>query len=113
MAELEQYKDLIQKILTEYHDWVSGSSNLTDESCLIFDEKNDHYIWLILGWEGKKHIRNTQAHIRIKNEKIWIEEDWTEEGIANELLKLGVDATDIVLGFHPPEERKYTEFAIA
>ncbi|MFB2978905.1 XisI protein [Microseira sp. BLCC-F43] len=113
MAQLEQYRGLIKKILTEYHDWVSGSSNLTDESCLIFDEKNDHYIWLFLGWEGKKHIRNTQAHIRIKNEKIWIEEDSTEEGIATELLRLGVPARDIVLGFHPPEERKYTEFALA
>ena len=113
MDKLEQYRGLIKKILTEYHHWVSGSSNLTDESCLIFDDKSDHYIWLFLGWEGKKHIRKIQAHVRIKNEKIWIEEDWTEEGIANELLKLEVPMSDIVLGFHSPEERKYTDFALA
>lgn len=111
MAQLEQYRDLIKKILIEYHNWVSGSSNLTDESCLVFDEKNDHYIWLFLGWQDKKRISNIHVHIRIKNEKIWIEEDWTEEGIATELLRLGVPSSDIVLGFHAPEARKFTEFA--
>lgn len=113
MAQLEQYRCLIKKILTEYHEWVSGSSNLTDESCLIFDETHDHYLWMLLGWQGKKKINNTQVHIRIKNEKIYIEEDWTEEGIATELLREGLSNHDIVLAFYPQEERKYTEFAIA
>ena len=112
MAQLEGYRDLIKKILTEYHNWVSGSSNLTEESCLIFDEKNDHYIWLFLGWEGKKHIRNTQVHIRIKNNKIWIEEDWTEHGIANDFLEAGVPKADIVLAFYAPQDRVHTEFAV-
>ena len=53
------------------------------------------------------------VHIQIKSNKIWIEEDWTEEGMASELLKLGVPASDIVLGFHPPEARQFTEFALA
>ncbi|MEA5560934.1 element excision factor XisI family protein, partial [Planktothrix agardhii] len=47
------------------------------------------------------------------NDKIYIEEDWTEEGIANELLTEGVPKEDIVLAFHDPETRKLTEFAIA
>lgn len=38
---------------------------------------------------------------------------WTEEGIANELLRKGVPKEDIVLAFHPPDVRKYTEFATA
>lgn len=63
--------------------------------------------------QGKKRTNNIQVHIRIKDNKIWIEEDWTEEGIANELLKLNVPASDIVLAFHLPEDRKYTDFAIA
>ncbi len=113
MDTLEHYPMLIKKILTEYHDWVSGSSNLTEESCLIFDDNHDHYIWMFLGWENKRQINHTQVHIRIKNEKIYIEEDWTEEGIATELLNLGVPRKDIVLAFYPPEERKFTEFAIA
>ena len=41
--------------------------------------------------------------MRIKNEKIYIEEDWTEEGMANELLSKNVPKEDIVLAFHDPE----------
>jgi hypothetical protein len=52
-------------------------------------------------------------HVRIKNNKIYIEEDWTEEGIATELLREGVPKEDIVLAFHDPETRKFTEFAVA
>jgi hypothetical protein len=51
--------------------------------------------------------------VRIKNEKIYIEEDWTEECIATELLREGVPKEDIVLAFHDPETRKFTEFAVA
>jgi hypothetical protein len=41
------------------------------------------------------------------------EEDWTEEGIATELLRECVPKEDIVLAFHDPETRKFTDFAIA
>ncbi len=59
------------------------------------------------------------VHIRIKNHKIWIEEDWTEEGIATDLLNAGVPQSDIVLAFHPLSDayggklRALTEFATA
>ncbi|PSB04429.1 XisI protein [Merismopedia glauca] len=113
MDKLEKYRTLLKKILNEYHQWVSGSSNLTDESCLVFDETHDHYLWLFMGWEGKKKVKNIQVHVCIKDQKIWIEEDWTEAGITTDLLRQGVPNSDIVLAFHPPEERKFTEFATA
>ncbi|NEP85932.1 MAG: XisI protein [Okeania sp. SIO2C2] len=112
MDKLEKYRNYIKNILTEYHEWVLGSTNLDRESCLVFDEIHDQYFWLFMGWEGKKKIRNIQVHIRIKNEKIYIEEDWTEEGIANELLRENVPKEDIVLAFHDPETRKLTDFAV-
>jgi len=43
----------------------------------------------------------------------WIEQDWTEKGIATELLESGVPNEDIVLGFRHPERRPLTEFAVA
>ena len=49
----------------------------------------------------------------VKRYKIWIEEDWTEEGVATYFLEHGVPNQDIVLGFQPPQMREYTEFAAA
>ena len=51
------------------------------------------------------------VHIDIINDKIWIQRDGTEDGIATELLSAGVPKDRIVLGFRSPEMRKHTEFA--
>ncbi len=51
-------------------------------------------------------------HVDIRDGKIWIQHDGTEEGIANDLMAAGVPQSDIVLGFHPPSERAYTPFAV-
>jgi hypothetical protein len=112
MDKLENYRSLIKKILTEHDDLANRSSKKKYETFLVFDETHDHYLWMSLDWLNQKRINNTNVHIRIKNEKIYIEQDWTEEGIANELLNEGVPKSDIVLAFHDPETRKFTEFAV-
>ncbi|MFM7599608.1 MAG: XisI protein [Pseudanabaena sp.] len=113
MDRLDKYRGVIKKILTEYHSWASNSDIRDRESCLVFDEAHDQYFWFLMGWEGNRKYRNIQVHIRIKNQKIYIEDDWTEEGIANELLREDIPKSDIVLAFHDPETRKLTEFAVA
>lgn len=114
MDKLAKYRLLVQKILSKYEELASKTPNpLGVDSILAFDEHRDQYLWLQTGWNDDRKIRGITVYIRIKNEKIYIEEDWTEAGIADELLKEGVPKTDIVLAFHDPETRKFTEFAIA
>ncbi len=113
MDKIMQYRELIKNIITEYDRLVHKSPDYHSETCLVFDETHDHYLWLTVDWQEDKRLKSTHVHIRIKNEKIYIEEDWTEEGIANELLREDVPKEDIVLAFHDPETRKLTEFAVA
>ena len=113
MDKLVNYREVIKKLLTDHDDFANRSSKKKYQTCLIFDENHDHYLWMSIDWVNKKRINNTHVHIRLKNEKIYIEEDWTEEGIATELLREGVPKEDIVLAFHDPETRKLTEFAVA
>lgn len=54
-----------------------------------------------------------RIYVCLKHNKIWIEEDWTEDGVATDFLNAGVPKDDIVLAFHPPHLRQYTEFATA
>jgi hypothetical protein len=114
MDKLTHYRHIIQKILTEYEALASQTPNPEGvDSILGFDEKRDQYLWLQTGWHQNKKIRGITVYVRIKNEKIWIEEDWTEEGIATDLLREGIPQSDIVLSFHSPEKRQFTEFATA
>ena len=114
MDKLENYRSIVKKILTEYDKIASQTPNVSGvDTVLSFDEERDQYLWFDIGWNERKRVQAISVYIRIKNEKIYIEEDWTEEGIATELLKEGVPKEDIVLAFHDPQTRKYTDFAIA
>jgi hypothetical protein len=55
----------------------------------------------------------TAIHLEIINGKVWVQYDGTEDGITDELLKAGIPKEHIVLGFHEPEVRPYTGFAIS
>lgn len=59
-----------------------------------------------------KRCYGVVLHIDIIDGKIWIQQDGTEIGSANELVELGVPRQDIVLGFDPPNLRQYTDFAM-
>jgi hypothetical protein len=59
-----------------------------------------------------KRCYGVVLHIDIIDGKIWIQQDGTELGSANELVELGVPRQDIVLGFDTPNLRQYTDFAM-
>jgi hypothetical protein len=113
MDNLTHYKNVIKQILTEYQR-ISAQVPVFDvDEVLMFDDERSHYLWFNVGWKQGKRVKGISVYVRIKNEKIYIEEDWTEEGIATDLLREGVSQSDIVLAFHPLEKRQFTEFAIA
>ncbi|NEO95782.1 MAG: XisI protein [Moorea sp. SIO3G5] len=112
MDRLKHYREIVQEVLTEYHH-INQKSGSTTESALAFDQLQDQYLLLLMGWWKDERIKSVMIHIRLKDNKIWIEEDWTEDGVATDLLQKGIPPEEIVLAFHPPHLRQYTEFAIA
>jgi hypothetical protein len=113
MEKLGFYQNTIKKILTEYESISSQVPQPGIDELLMFDDQRGQYMWFNIGWQGGERIKAISVYMRIKNGKIYIEEDWTEEGMANELLREGVPKEDIVLAFQAPEARKFTEFAVA
>jgi hypothetical protein len=113
MDKITRYRLLIKELLSQEADFVNRVSQSGLETYAILDDAHDHYLLLRAGWEHKKRIRTIIIYLRLHNGKIWVEEDWTEEGITSRLLEAGVPKEDIVLGFHAPEMRPLTEFAVA
>ncbi len=112
MEKIIHYQNAIKQILIEY-ERISAQVPVPDvDEVLMFDDERKQYLWFNIGWRQGKRIKVISVYMRIKNEKIYIEEDWTEEGMANELLRLGVPKEDIVLAFQPPEMRKFIDCAI-
>ncbi len=113
MDKLTEYPKLIKGILSEYTELSNRHHNSDIETFLIVDELKAHYIWMNLGWQGGERVAGMTVYVRIVDGKFWIEEDWTEDGIANDLVDAGVSKEDIVLAFHEPKMRQYTDFAVA
>jgi len=112
MDKLTTYRSLIQRALTEYATLVNRQQKPGIETVCVFDEKRDHYLLLTVGWLEAQRVRNTTLYVRLRDEQFWVEEDWTEEGIAPELVRAGVPKEDIVLAFHAPYKRPYTGFGV-
>ncbi|MFN8489130.1 MAG: XisI protein [Caldilineaceae bacterium] len=112
-TKLEHYRTIIKEALCAYAGLLQRANKPGVETVTVFDEAQDHYLLHTIGWADRKHVWNTTLYVRIRNGKFYIEIDWTEEGIATELLAAGVPKEDIVLAFHHPSMRPYTEFAVA
>ncbi len=113
MDKITQYRQLIKSLLTKHAELVGSQSTPPMETILSLDEEHDQYIWLQMGWQKYHRVHGVTLHLRLHNDKIWIEQDWTENGIATDLLKAGVANEDIVLGFRHPERRIDSQFAVA
>ena len=109
MANVDLYRQHIQNLLSQH------ASLVWDERIqaqTIFDTERDHYQLVYVGWRNQRRIYGPVLHLQIMDNKIWIQQDGTEVGIANELVELGVPKQDIILGFDPPNMRQLSDFAI-
>jgi hypothetical protein len=110
MDKLEKYRHYIKSIIEEYSQYKPSYGDV--ELQVIIDKEHNHYQLMTVGWNGEKRIHGIMLHIDIKDGKIWIQHNGTERRIAQDLLELGVPKQDIVLAFHSPTRRKYSDFAV-
>jgi hypothetical protein len=111
MDTLDAYRQIIENVLMEYTNIPYAYGDIHTEP--IFDRQSDRYLLVNVGWEGGRRIHSSLVHIDIINGKVWIQRDGTEDGVASELVTAGISKDKIVLGFHPAEVRKYTDYAVA
>ncbi|MBR8826611.1 MAG: XisI protein [Gomphosphaeria aponina SAG 52.96 = DSM 107014] len=107
---VKKYSQIIEKILKDYAEFLADEEVKNE---LIFDEKNNRYLLVETGWQNDYRIYGTLLHLDLIDNKVWIQHDGTEDGIADELVKEGIPKEHIILAFKPPEIRPYTGFAIS
>lgn len=111
MDKLEHYRKTIREIIQAYAQYKPARGDVQIE--IVFDEANDHYELMYSGWNGPYRIHGPVLHLDIRNDKIWIQHDGTEDGVANDLIKAGISRDQIVLAFKSPDLRRHTDFAVA
>ena len=110
MEKLEKYRDLVKKLINKYGQYKPKYGDIEVQK--IFDTQGDHYQLMNVGWHGNRRLRGCVLQIDLKSDKIWIQHDGTEIGVANELVEWGVPKEDIILAYYAPYRRQYTGFAV-
>ena len=111
LEKLDRYGSYIEEILQSYARVSYSNAEITNIP--IVDRDRHHFLLVSEGWEGKRRIHRTLAHLEIRDLKIWVHFDGMAESVVEQLLTVGVAKEDIVLAFHPPHVRELGDFAIA
>ncbi|OQX26271.1 MAG: XisI protein [Desulfobacteraceae bacterium IS3] len=108
MAFLDTYRNIICQKLSDYAKIPYAYGEIKIQT--VFEKETDCYLILTVGWQADRRIHGCLVHIDIIGDKLWIQRDGTEYGIAEELADAGIPRENIVLGFHPSDIRKYTDY---
>ena len=110
MEKLTNYREIIEQLLLAHSRFKSAYGEI--DTSISFDRERDRYQLISIGWETGRRVYGCVIHVDLKGDKIWIQQDGTEVGVANELVDRGIPSQDIVLGYQTPNARRRTEFAL-
>src|SRR5947209_3023761 len=110
MDKLKRYREMVSLLVDEYASYKPSHGSIESEG--VKDLDKDHYEVMHVGRDGQRRVHGSVVHIDIINGKVWVQHDGTSRPVAEELLAAGIPREDIVLGFHPPDVRPLTEFAV-
>jgi hypothetical protein len=113
MGIVTNHSDTVRQILTRVAEHLKRLPKPEVETLLIEDPTQGVFMLRRLGWHAGQRVDNTVIFARVRDGKVWIEEDNTDLSFYDELARAGIPKSDIVLAFQPPELRHLTEFAVA
>lgn len=108
MERIEYLRSVIKRIIGEQLEATPDEPSV--DTLAIQDDESGNYLLVEVGWQSPRRIYNVIFHLHLKEGKIWVEQDWTEDGIANHLLTAGIQPEEIELGFQSPTMRAYIEW---
>jgi XisI protein len=111
MDRLEHYRQSLKTLLKDYADSMNANQGGEIEVETIFDTEKDHYLLLGVGWQQRKRVHHCILHFDIKDGKIWLQENNTDIEVDEDLIEMGISKQEIVIGFHHPTMREYSEYA--
>ena len=112
MDKISKYSQAIIEVLNSFASIKPGKPTAVSTQ-VVADTNNHHYLLMNVGWEGKKYIHHCIIHFDIIGDKVWLQQNWTDTLIADKLIELGVEKSDIVIGTDPEFIRPYNGFAVA
>ena len=78
MDSTESDRQLIESILREYARIPYAHGDIQIQT--VFDREQDHYLLMLVGWDGIRREHGCLVQVDIIGGKFWIQRDGTERG---------------------------------
>ncbi len=111
MEPIESLRDAIARVFRSWEAFPGAAAKFYIVG--VMDTARDRYTLTHIDFDGERYQSHLLAQLEIRDGKIWILTDNTEEGVAAELVSEGISKSAIVLGFYSPAMRNMGEFAAA
>jgi hypothetical protein len=98
MDTLVSYRNIIKQLILSYAQLRPSHGDIRLDP--VFDEANDRYALMQVGWDKQRRVRGNLIYVTIQHEQVFVEYDGTETGITDELVEAGIPRNNIVLAFH-------------
>lgn len=113
MDQLTKRQAIIKEILKSYIERHQATSQPPEiETLLITDDERGHYLVIKNGWQDKDRVQHIPIFVRLVDGQVWVEEDWTDYEVVDRLLQAGIPQEDIVLAFHHPTMRQFSDLVV-
>lgn len=111
MNKSDRYRVILQQIIESQ----AQAPRRKDQAELVpvCDPVHDNYLLMRVGWDRVGRAHNVLIHFRLRDGKVWIEQDGIEHGIANDLINVGIPEEDIVMAFYSREPKPLAELIAA
>ena len=102
MASPRDYRAIVEEIFDELAEVVrSQSSPQPDgaETICVRDHDGGNYLIARYGWRDGRRVRAVSLFVRVRDARVFVEEDMTDWGVVDRLLENGVAAEHFVLAW--------------
>jgi hypothetical protein len=110
MVTRERLIETIKAAIIDYARFEPSYGPMKIET--VFDDVSGHYELIYSGWQSDMRVHGSVIHIDVVDNKVLIEYDGTEYGIARELNDRGIPKEQIVLAFMSEERRRHSQYAV-
>jgi XisI protein len=98
MDTIVSYRNIIKRIILSYAQLRPSNGDIRLDP--VFDEANERYALMQVGWDRQRRVRGNLIYVTIQKDRVFIEYDGTENGITDELVTEGIPRDNITLAFH-------------
>ena len=103
------YREIVKDVMRKYARLRPSHGQIRLDT--VFDEVQDHYALMQVGWDRGVRIRGNLIYVTLDNDLVRIEYDGIEHGLIDEFIKRGIPKEKIVLAFLPETSDPILAFA--